>query len=66
MSSASDVPCYALWGLVGVLFWAATLTVVLVLLWRLPVVAHDVLARLLPAADLADPPNTEEPERTTL
>lgn len=23
------------------------------------------LARLLPAADLADPPNTEEPERTT-
>lgn len=62
----SDVPCYALWGLVGVLFWAATLTGVLVLLWRLlPVVAHDALARLLPAADLADPPNTE-PERTPL
>jgi len=64
MSSASDVPCYALWGLVGVLFWSATLTVVLVLLWRLPVMAHDALARLLPAAPLADPPNTE-PERTT-
>lgn len=59
MPSASDVPCYALWGLVGVLLWASTLTAVLVALWLLPARVHAWLERALPAADLDDIERTD-------
>ena len=59
MPSASDVPCYALWGLVGVLLWASTLTAALVALWLLPARVHGWLERVLPAADLDDIERTD-------